>query len=716
MNSLWFLSLVISLTCALLATFLQQWARRYLRVTSSRYSLHKRALIRAFFFEGVEKLLLPWAVETLPTLLHISLFLFFAGLVVFLWNINLTCFMVVLSWVGICSILYGWITLMPIFRHDSPYYTSLSPLVWRSLLGVAYVVFKVPGLLLYWTVYYRDSADWFFDFAGDYYGPFVQGMQKTVEATALNSPSEINTRTFMWTFERLDEDHELERFFSALPGFRSSKVVRDPLPSLTWEQKWQLGSALLGLLYRTFSSDLLPAPVKKRRAILCAKAIEPAHNKHSFHIISQILSHYQYQGLVVAEVLQIVSGWHNDRAQDTTLLAHWKATISSIVARTQRRDDAWFILTSDELGVRNSVLRDYAARGDSLSLVILIHIIRQQFSFFWNATRVRFLFADVLEAASKFNVRDSSPELQHEFCALWNQVVLKAQNGDEEMVWDILKPIRNVYIALHEGTDCSPRLFSASTCDRDENLNLSSSYPLCNIPDHHPDSSILIHDVDASSVLGSAPLHVDDDLQAVPLLGGHISVLSSSYPGHQPTTEILCKASVSPDPAGATGGARHIDIMSPATLEVPRSPSSVRLIDTISTQNNIALLAPSDTPEIPSSALSEPVLDNILPAGSSLSLMTEFDHSPSFAESHCSISAEASPETFPWPTSPPKCDYKEAPSVNRTNRANTMAALDSPPELSSTTDKAIAGPSQPETDARNAGDRPHVSQSQYEIV
>ncbi|KAF8263892.1 hypothetical protein EI94DRAFT_1519046, partial [Lactarius quietus] len=87
-NSLWFLSLVISLTCALLATLLQQWARRYLRVTQSRYSPHKRARIRAFFAEGVEKLLLPWTVETLPTLLHMSLFLFFAGLVVFLSNVN----------------------------------------------------------------------------------------------------------------------------------------------------------------------------------------------------------------------------------------------------------------------------------------------------------------------------------------------------------------------------------------------------------------------------------------------------------------------------------------------------------------------------------------------------------------------------------------------------------------------------------------------------
>jgi hypothetical protein len=47
--------------------------------------------------------------------------------------------------------------------------------------------------------------------------------------TALNSPSEIDTRAFMWTFDCLDEDHELERFFSGFPGLRSSKVVDDIL-------------------------------------------------------------------------------------------------------------------------------------------------------------------------------------------------------------------------------------------------------------------------------------------------------------------------------------------------------------------------------------------------------------------------------------------------------------------------------------------------------
>ncbi|KAH9063891.1 hypothetical protein EDB87DRAFT_1531068, partial [Lactarius vividus] len=87
-NALLFFSLVISISRALLATLLQQWARRYLKVTQPRYSLRKRARIRAFFAEGVDTFLLPWAVEALPTLLHYSLFLLFTGISVFLWSVN----------------------------------------------------------------------------------------------------------------------------------------------------------------------------------------------------------------------------------------------------------------------------------------------------------------------------------------------------------------------------------------------------------------------------------------------------------------------------------------------------------------------------------------------------------------------------------------------------------------------------------------------------
>ena len=120
------MSLIISLTCALLATLLQQWARRYLRVTRTRYSLLKRARVRAFFAEGLERRYFPLVVETLPGLLHASVFLFFAGLPIFVFGTNQTVFAAVLSCVGLSGLSYLLLTFMPLVFHDSPYHTPLS--------------------------------------------------------------------------------------------------------------------------------------------------------------------------------------------------------------------------------------------------------------------------------------------------------------------------------------------------------------------------------------------------------------------------------------------------------------------------------------------------------------------------------------------------------------------------------------------------------------
>jgi hypothetical protein len=99
-----------------------------------------------------------------------------------------------------------------------------------------------------------------------------------------------------------------------------------------------------------------------------------------------------------------------------------RAAICSIIVQAQRRDDTWFAIASDTLGSPEASLRDYDAHGDNLSLVILIHVVRQQFNLFNEQYWPWYEFSKVLEAASKFDVLDTSPELQHEFCALWNQV------------------------------------------------------------------------------------------------------------------------------------------------------------------------------------------------------------------------------------------------------------------------------------------------------
>ena len=48
----------------------------------------------------------------------------------------------------------------------------------------------------------------------------LQGMQKIVEETALNSASEIDTHAFLWRFDSLDEDNG---FFSCWPGFAARR-------------------------------------------------------------------------------------------------------------------------------------------------------------------------------------------------------------------------------------------------------------------------------------------------------------------------------------------------------------------------------------------------------------------------------------------------------------------------------------------------------------
>ena len=665
------MSLVISLTCAFLATLLQQWARRYLKVTHSRLSPDKRARIRAFFAEGVDKHLLPVAVEILPALLHISLFLFFAGLVVFLSNVNLTIFKLVLSWVGVCVALYGCFTVMPIIRHDSPYYTSLSSSAWPIVTGFACFTTGVGAFLLFYVVRWRRGGMWLGEFAGQCYDLLSHGMQKTVDEAALKSSSKIVNRAFMWTFESLDEDHELERFFSGLPGFCSSKVVGDPLPRLTEIEQQKLCDALIGLLDRTFASDLLCAPVKARRAIICAKAANP-HLPDTFDILTKISSNYQYTGPVVSEIVQILTGWGNNI--DDGILDS-RIAIYDLITNVQLHDDSWFILVFNTLGIPKAVLRDYAAHGDSLSLAILMHITRLQFTQFEKSFWHKYYrFSLILKAASLFNVQDTSPELQHEFCALWNQIIRKAQNdNNESMAFYTLRPIRNVYISLHHNTDSAPTRHFAFADDDDIILLYPPSYPVCNVAGHQSHSIPHTHDDSTSTAFvravprdhhntaldpslpspslppssRHAPLGVDETLTDASLLDHKMSVRASLQPIGRTTSENCHIPTTLPNPftnhatqgsIDTPPGTTHTSTMEPLALTPPREKVSPP--EAITAEYPAVSRIASDDPVVSSPPPFALVFDNVLPTGplmSSDSPVTRSDHTFSSPESHSSM-------------------------------------------------------------------------------
>jgi hypothetical protein len=281
------MSLVISLTCALLATLLQQWARRYQRVAYPRYNPYKRARIRAFYKHGVEKLHIPWMVELLPALLHVSLFLFFAGLSVFLFGVDLTIFKVVTSWIALCVILYACLTFLPVIRKDSPYSAPLSSSVSFCLTGIRYLFFrllrKFPNI--------DRSTFTLFPSRAHLYDFFSHSMSKTAEQFALKMPPDIDHHSLMWTFDSLDEDTDLEKFFEGLSRLCDSETGKklDLQERFIKAHEEKLSGALTELMNRTLSSNLVTEPVKQHRIIICTKVVESTSLLGIWWILRRVL-------------------------------------------------------------------------------------------------------------------------------------------------------------------------------------------------------------------------------------------------------------------------------------------------------------------------------------------------------------------------------------------------------------------------------------------
>ena len=646
-NSLWFLSLAISITCALLATLLQQWARRYLKVTQTRSSLHKRARIRSFFAEGVKKSLLPLAVEALPTLIHVSLVMFFAGLAVFLWNVNLTIFKVVLSWISICTALYGCITLVPIFRHDSPYYSPLT-----SLMRPVLLVIISPFLLLYisfYSVFHCFSLCFPCFGMMRIFGHILRWLDEiwniielTPEAAALKSSSEVDTRALMWTFDSLDEDHELDRFFSGMPGFHNSRVLKQPLHDLDDQQKLRLLEAVIRLLDRAFSSNSLSNQVKHRRADIYSNAIELVDTPNAFsQLVRRLVSEDRYGPVQSTQIVDFVRRW-GDRKLDhnSQYPALVEDTFSIVVARVQQHDDSWFILASEKLGIPVTVLREYAAHGTSLSLAILIYVTRLQFTHIRNPSWPSKAISDVLKAASKFNVHDASPDLQHEFCALWNQIVREARLFTTGLPENTLRPIRNLFIDLHRGTNSAPTRFSSTTDDDDFVLWNDTTYSVCNVSGHNH--------IDPSTALAPIVPHGDPALAPASLAGRvapsfplpepfHVDESLTTVPRHDNSRttgqafENLPVPVTSPGPASAgairdpafnkqESGEKKQFIVAPAPQSAPETspnsyPPSASVASVAVVQPNVIPPTPPIPQTLPTPASSAPALDSILHTG-----------------------------------------------------------------------------------------------------
>jgi hypothetical protein len=526
-NSLWFSSLVINLSCALLATLLQQWARRYLRVTKPRYSPRKRAPIRTFFAEGVRRLHLSWTVEAMTTLLHISLFFFFAGLCVFLFGIHSTVFKVAVAWVGLCFVINAYVTALPIVYKDSPYHAPLSTIIWLCVASVRYTVFLTDDSLHRHNTAMPGSLVAHDPEEDQPQSRFPSNLLMRAEEYASGLPSDIDHRALSWTFDSLDEDDDLEQFFDSVPGFCSPSTLDNPVGSFIGANGAKLSNALTGLMDRTPPSSLVPELVKQRRITICTKAINAANLFGPWWILPRVLLGEWQAFLRSVDFGLFLKDWSRVNLPIATYYAQCAVAVIISSVQAQARDDRWVQLVARQINVSKSSVQNYLTHGDSILLANLVYTIGQTVRASSHIgrhceARIKNASSRTLESICKLDARDSFPELQHDFCKLWNELVDAARYGEHLHVRNLslstLKNIRKVYIALHEVTDALPTVFSGID-DSDAALDDISSYPMCTIDDHEsalPDGLLNLQEQAATVEVGATQLPISLAAAALP--------------------------------------------------------------------------------------------------------------------------------------------------------------------------------------------------------
>jgi hypothetical protein len=490
----------MSLTGAFLAVFIQQWAQSYLQATGERHCPKDQARIRIFRADGLDKLDLNRVTRAVPILIHVSLFLFFSGLPVFLFNVNRTVFNVAVTWLGLCVVGYTCFTFMPIFYPNSPYYSPLSSFIWWCITNTRLIVLR-----LFKNSVRHDSRFCF-------RWPSLRAMQIAADEFALKQPvGRIDYKALLWMFQTLNEDEEFEQFFDALPSSHGSEALVDAEEELIKPNEEKLSHALIGMMDRTLLSELIPDKVKQRRIVICTKAVGATSLLGRLWTLHRVVCG-EWHGFSRSVHFGLrVQDWMDMSDPDPVLAFYAQCAVAVTLSSVQKRDDHWFQLASEQLKKSKTLLRKDFANDDTILLDDVILIIRGTMTTFSGPRGHR---SDIHEASSKtlkliciFDIQNTLADLRHQFCSLWNELVDEAENnadpGFRLLCVMMLKSTRRLYLTLHENTSSSPKAFSSTTDGLHPVLDCVESYPRCKDHTDHPSGPV--SELNAPTALVATP-------------------------------------------------------------------------------------------------------------------------------------------------------------------------------------------------------------------
>jgi hypothetical protein len=162
---------------------------------------------------------------------------------------------------------------------------------------------------------------------------------------------------------------------------------------------------------RNLLSNSISEEIKIRRLVVSMNAIKEICRYADIRRIFLRLSNLRFDQITPSiHAVQILAPWCTN--SDTTMSGLARYTVAKMLPYIQERDDRWIASSHDIYGLPERILRGYISHGDdSVQLAIFNHAAR-------HVLLGELGKWELLPSISKFDIRNTVPGLQHEFCAL----------------------------------------------------------------------------------------------------------------------------------------------------------------------------------------------------------------------------------------------------------------------------------------------------------
>ena len=226
-NILLFISFSLSMMSVLACALIQQWCREFMTCAHYRGVPYKRGRVRTYLFLGLHQFHMREFVYGVHVILHVSVFLFFCGVSVYLHDVYPRVGMVAWYCTNALAVVYAALSILPLIIRNCPYHTALTPplrfcrtlllaLLFRTLLTFRLIVLRRGQNQTLPRRHYKKIS--------------------FLEEEAVLRAAQLDAHAMQWLFTDNDiGDTDMDTFLEGLPGYIHSRITdeaKEDLPRI----------------------------------------------------------------------------------------------------------------------------------------------------------------------------------------------------------------------------------------------------------------------------------------------------------------------------------------------------------------------------------------------------------------------------------------------------------------------------------------------------